>query len=328
MTVGGAPLRAFAGLPARHGDHALGSALGPRQQARGLVCRHFFNSQIPQGIRPPMRPRTDNYAKWDYQNRQRTNSYEEAEMILMNTGKMPRPLRLCDVKLSGMPMKRSIVANAKERRKIAEWMGMYAITRLQAKLLLKRDQHTVWGHERVLVYGKLLVQYLQPDANTNDPMEMEHGLKFKAAFRENDDPDLPTRERRWNDHLEEQGLMTDVIEGKSIKDAIKGLKPTNEIPENMFCEAILDNVVDLGELVLQHFVCHLDKQVTSNSQKSSRLQKRMQKRLSKEMGVKAQLDLKEENDEPEGWIPATAQQVHDTASKFNEWNRRKFRLGG
>lgn len=260
-----------------------------------------------------MRRNTDHYARWDPQNRQRTKSFEEAEQILINTGKMPRPLRLCEVKPGTIPMKRTIVANAKERRKVSEWLGIYAITRLQARLLLRREVHTVWGHDRILVYGKMIVNYMMPDANTNDPMEMEHALKFKAAFREDADEALPTKEAEWNAHLKKQGLQPDVIEGKNIAHALRNIQPINEVPENMFVEAILDNVADLGELVLQHFACHYDKTHTVAKKKSSRLQKRMERRLSRDIGAKATLDLKED-EFPEGYIPPTAQQIHDKAS--------------
>jgi len=254
-------------------------------------------------------------------NRKKTASYEQAEQILINTGSLPRPLRMCDVKLHGLPMKKSIVASAKEMQEIARRSGMYAITRLQARLVVNRECHIVWGHERVLVFGNLLVQYLQPDVDTNEPLERELRLKFKAAFKEDADPFFPTKESRWNDELEKRGLRPDVVEGKAIMKAIKGLNPINEIPENMFCEAILDNVIDLGELVLQHFLCHIDKHATRPTVKTSRLQKRMQKRLSKEMGVKTEMNFKPDDAKPEDWIEPTAQNLHDEAAEFLDWNR-------
>lgn len=271
----------------------------------------------------PLRFEKDNYAKWDPKNRKKTANYEAAEQILISTGKMPRPLRLADVKSSSAPLKKTIVANEKERRKAAEMVGVYAVSRLQARLLLMREYHPVWNHERIMVYGKMMACYLQPDANTNEPMEMELNLKFKAAFREDFDPFFPTKESQWNRELETRGLRPDVVEGKKIEKLIKGANPANEVPENMFCEAILDNVADLGELVLQHFACNVDRLATSSAGKRHRLDKRMQKRLTKELGVKFSCEVKEPQD-AELLATLTPQQIHDAASDFQEWDTGKF----
>lgn len=162
----------------------------------------------------------DNSAKWDPKNRARTKSPEEAERILKITGRLPRPLRLSAVKLGLPPLKKTIVATAKERRAAAEMTGIYSVSRrrpqishvmkddshqeimennrwfmrssagfgsclrLQARLLLHRELHPVWGYERVMIYGSMLSEYMVPDTFTNDPMELTVPLKFKAAFRE------------------------------------------------------------------------------------------------------------------------------------------------
>lgn len=271
----------------------------------------------------PLRFEKDNYAKWDPKNRKKTANYEAAEQILINTGKMPRPLRLADVKSGSAPLKKTIVANEKERRKVAELVGVYAVSRLQARLLLSREYHPVWNHERIMVYGKLMANYLQPDANTNEPMELDLNLKFKAAFREDFDPFFPTKESQWNRQLESQGLRPDVVEGKKIEKLIKGANPANEVPENLFCEAILDNVADLGELVLQHFVCHVDRYATSPAGRRHRLDKRMQKRLSKELGMEISCEVKEAQDAE--LLPTySPQQIHDAASHFQDWDTGKF----
>jgi len=318
-TGAGGSLRVLIGLPSTWNAHRK----GPCRQMKSRICRRSIRDKL----NPPIRPDNDNYAKWDPVNRKKTSSYDQAEQILINTGLLPRPLRMSDVRMHGAPMKKSIVANVKELQAIAKRTGMYAITRLQARLVVKREFHTVWGHERILVFGKLLVQYLQPDVDTNEPLERELRLKFKAAFKEDADPFFPTKEAQWNKELEKRGLRPDVTEGKAIAKAIRGVNPVNEIPENVFCEAILDNVLDLGELVIQHFMCHIDKHatrekyVTGPTTKSSRLQKRMQKRLSKELGVNAKMDFKDD-EKPENWVMPSPQSLHDEASKFLDWNHR------
>ncbi|CAE7224646.1 IFI30 [Symbiodinium pilosum] len=126
----------------------------------------------------------DNSAKWDPRNRAKTRSPEEAERVLRLTGRLPRPLRLSDVKRGAPPLRKTIVANAKERRAAAEMTGIYSVSKLQARLLLNRETHPVWGHERVMVYGKMISEFMVPDVYAQDPIEMSVPLKFRAAFRE------------------------------------------------------------------------------------------------------------------------------------------------
>merc|ERR1712176_1064298 len=137
------------------------------------------------------------------------------------------------------------------------------------KMLIKRTHHRVWGHERIMVYGNMIADYIQPDANTNEPFEKQMKLKFKAAFREDFGPFFPTVEQQWKDRLEDSGMRPDLVEGRQIEKLLKktGANPDTQVPENMFCEAILDNVVDLGELVVQHFCCLIDKQEVSKEGK-------------------------------------------------------------
>jgi len=272
-------------------------------------------------LRQPKRPRVEYYSKWDPKNRQQTSSPEVAEKILQHTGRLPRPLRLCDVKTNAMPMKKSIVATPAERRKAAEMVGLFSVNRLQARLLLRREFHPVWGHERIMVYGKMVSNHLQPCANTNEPFEVETPLKFKAAFREDFDPYFPTKEAQWTKELQRRGLpQPDLIEGKMIEKALKGSDPALEVPENVFAEAILDNVVDLGELVLQHFACHIDLTQTGPESMKHKLNKRMSKRLRKEMGMHIKCDVKEK--EAFDSIPS-AQEIHDYGN-FPETKRMRF----
>lgn len=232
--------------------------------------------------------------RWDQRNRKRTKNPEEAEKILNQTGRMPRPMRLSDVRMGAAPIKKTIVASALERRKAAEMVKIYAVTRLQARLLLRREVHPVWRHERVMVYGKLVADFLQPDSNTNEPMELTFPLKFRAAFRENADPYVQTLAQRWDNEMERRDMRPDLVEGKQIEALIKGKDPSVEVPENMFAECILDNVVDLGELVLQHWACHIDRTVASIGPAEHGLQRRMSRRLTKELGREVACDIQED----------------------------------
>jgi len=148
-------------------------------------------------------------------------------------------------------------------------------------------------------------------------MEIEWPLKFKASFREDYDPFFPTKETQWNDQLSKRGLRPDLTDGKAIERLIRGSNPSHEVPDNMFPEAILDNVVDLGELVLQHFACNVDRAETNRNGRPHRLNKRVSKRLSKELGVKVACNIQEDKDPP-GYRPPTPQDLHDGAA-FPEW---------
>merc|ERR1712183_96081 len=104
-----------------------------RVACRGLGFGHQDDSE---GWRQPKRPLIEHYARWDPKNRQKVPTPEAAERILQHTGRLPRPLRLSDVKAHAMPMKKSIVATPTERRKASEMVGLYGVSRLQARLLL------------------------------------------------------------------------------------------------------------------------------------------------------------------------------------------------
>ena len=97
--------------------------------------------------------------------RSRTKSPEEAERMLRETGRLVRPLRLSDVKLGQTPKKMTIVANAKERRTAADTLHLYHVSKLQARVMAYREVHPVWGHERVLIFGKMQSEFMQSDAS-------------------------------------------------------------------------------------------------------------------------------------------------------------------
>ena len=94
-------------------------------RAGRLPLRAFSGNSHDQALRYEH----DHSAKWDPKNRQRTKSPEEAERILKVTGRLPRPLRLSQVKLGAPPLKKTIVATAKERRAAAEMTGIYSVSR-------------------------------------------------------------------------------------------------------------------------------------------------------------------------------------------------------
>eukprot|EP00931_Biecheleriopsis_adriatica_P117368 TRINITY_DN92895_c0_g1_i1.p1 TRINITY_DN92895_c0_g1~~TRINITY_DN92895_c0_g1_i1.p1 ORF type:complete len:406 (-),score=66.97 TRINITY_DN92895_c0_g1_i1:70-1194(-) len=291
------PLALFVSLPALQSRrHTLARSRTSPPCRTPLVARGA--AQTPTnyfgGGTQALRYEKDYSARWDHTTRERTKSPEEAEKIIMMTGRMPRPLRLSDVKMGSLPLRKTIVATAKERRAAAEMTSTYAVTKLQAKLLLVRERHPIWGHERILVYGHVLAEYLLCDAISNDPIEVSVPSKFKAAFREDADPYMPTREAQWNKELERRGLKPEIAEGKAYESYLQNRgEKSLDIPENIFNEAILDNVVDLGELVLQFYGAHVDRQPTSKNVKQGKLNRRLNKRMKKAFpGLDFNIDLK------------------------------------
>lgn len=218
-------------------------------------------------------------------------------------------------------MTKTIVANAKERRAAAEMVAIYSVSKLQAKMLIRRENHPVWGHDRIMVYAKMLAVYMQPCAYTNEPMEVSMPLKFKAAFREDYDEWLPMPKTQFEDELKRRGLRPDVAQGEAVEKLLREFNPVLEIPENMWVEAILDNVVDLGELVLQHFACHVDRSAGAEENSGHRFHKRMSKRLTKELGVQASFDFKEEKRPL--YHQYSAQEIHDYKGSFEREQLRK-----
>lgn len=273
-----------------------------------------------------MRYEHDNSAKWDPKNRMKTKSPEEAERILRITGRLPRPLRLSDVKLGAPPLRKTIVATAKERRSAAEMAGIYSVSRLQARLLLHREHHPVWGYERVMIYGNMISEYMVPDTFTNDPMEVSVPLKFKAAFREDADPYHPTGEAAWNAEMERQGLKSEIAEGRVFEELLRKYNdPKVDVPENMFTEAILDNVVDLGELVLQFYGLYMDRQPVDPNNNHQKLGRRLKKRMKKDYGLDSTFDMKDELPSQED--KPTAQEIHDYAGSLNAFNQLSPKYG-
>lgn len=257
----------------------------------------------------------DHSSRWDYRQRTKTRSPEEAENIMMRTGRMPRPIRLSAIQLGLPPVKKSIVGNEIERRKIAEMCEIFAVTKLQARLMIKREHHPVWQHERIMVYGKLLCGYLQPCSDTNEPVEMGFPLKFKTAFREDYDPLFKTQEQRMESHLQKKGMRVDpdLVEGTKIEQLIRLSNSNHDVPENMFVEAILDNVLDLGEVVLQHFACHVDTQAAGKDapRDKRKLNRRMKGRMEKEYGLDVGFEAEEDKKPYEGFVKPTPQELHD-----------------
>lgn len=258
----------------------------------------------------------DNSAKWDPRNRAKTRSPEEAERVLRLTGRIPRPLRLSDVKRGAPPLRKTIVATAKERRAAAEMCGIYAVSKLQARLLLNRETHPVWGHERVMVYGKMISEFMVPDVYANDPIEMSVPLKFRAAFREDADPYHPTGDAALNKELERRGLKSEIREGKVFEEMLRRQGDAKmDVAENMFTEAILDNVVDLGELVLQFYALYVDRQPVNGDVDNSKAPRRLRKRMNKDYGLDASFDMKDEliasKDKP------SAQAIQDFAGSLS-----------
>lgn len=270
---------------------------------------------------PPAAKRFGNTraARWDPEARQRTRSPEEAERVLLATGRMTRPLRLADVKSYGPPLVKTIVANAKERRIAAELTNVYTVGSLTAKCIFRRETHPVWQHDRILMFAKMQAKWLQPCSWSNEPVEMEMPLKFKAIFREDADPWMPTMTQRWEDEMERRDLRLDIIEGRKMEKAFESLTSPDEMPENVFGDALLDNVLDVGEVVLQHFFCFVDRTMNDDGTVSNfRYHKRLAKRLSKELGTNITFGMKALDERGER---PSAQEKYDNNLGLMRWKR-------
>jgi len=277
--------------------------------------------------------------RWDQQNRRRVGP-EEAERIILQTGRMPRPVRLADVGFTAI--EKTIVGNEEERRKVASMLAIYSVSKLQAKMVVRREKHPVWQHDRIMCYCKLYSQYLIPDRYSFDPVEIEFRLKFKAAFRENFDPFFKTEETKWEEKMDARGLRPDVIEGGKVEAAVMASykeKHGVDVQENMFSECILDNVLDVGELVLQHFGNHAEREEydysTPKTGKKSKLAKRLSNRIKEFTG--SEMDFKDGTMAAEDSLWGTkkgialaprppAQSIHDGVSNGDvEWKKGFFR---
>merc|ERR1712083_999031 len=76
--------------------------------------------------------------------------------------------------------------------------------------------------------------------------------------------------------------------------------------------AILDNVVDLGELVYQHFGLYIDRlPVDRNQKKLNKLKRRINRRMSADYGIDLQLPTnKNDYNEPD-FNSFNVQELHD-----------------
>lgn len=259
--------------------------------------------------------RYNGHVRWHPTRRTKCQSPEEAERILMETGRMARPLRLENV--SKVMTKRTIVANEAERRRMAERSAVHHITKLASQMLVRREIHPVWGHERVVVYAKMRADYLVPDYDTAEPLSRGFDLKFKAAFRENLDPNLPTDERVLYKELEKRGISPDYQEGKMLESILRanGALEHDELVDNSWSTCILDNVVDLGELVAQHFMVHVERAPTEgNKKKLNRYSRRMSKRINIDWGLDISLPTYTDKD-VETIGDYNPQQAHDNAMR-------------
>lgn len=227
------------------------------------------------------------FLRWDPQLKGKTRDVDHAAEIIMNTGRIPRPLKCSEIKLHRAPIKRVIVANKKERRKVAEMVGAFYINSLKAKLMLKRDVHPVWGHERIVVYGKVLANYLQPCADTNEPLDQDYSLKFRAAFRDDEDPwagdKKKDKEQLWNDEVQKRGWGY-TQDGEALQPLMEKYDEDLKLEENIFGECMIDNVLDVGELVLQNFAAYLNQDVLAPGAADSKIPQRIHKRLQRELG--------------------------------------------
>eukprot|EP00439_Symbiodinium_sp_Y106_P042030 s6406_g5.t1 len=155
------------------------------------------------------------------------------------------------------------------------------------------------------------------------------------------DPYHPTGEAAWNKELERRGLKSEIREGKVFEELLRSAwhdvtlcftsqgDAKMDVAENMFTEAILDNVVDLGELVLQFYALYVDRQPVNADTDNSKVPRRLRKRMKKDYGLDASFDMKDEliasKDKP------SAQAVQDFAGSLSAMQtlspRFKFKRG-
>ncbi|CAE7648336.1 IFI30, partial [Symbiodinium sp. CCMP2456] len=130
------------------------------------------------------------------------------------------------------------------------------------------------------------------------------------------DPYHPTGEAAWNKELERRGLKSEIREGKVFEELLRRQGDAKmDVAENMFTEAILDNVVDLGELVLQFYALYVDRQPVNGDADNSKVPRRLRKRMNKDYGLDASFDMKDEliasKDKP------SAQAIQDFAGSLS-----------
>lgn len=307
--------QAFSAWAAATTPREAGHALAVRRPTfsrpharRGRVAREF----VPLDRILRAGGEDDYSARWNYHGRSKM-SPEEATRVLLQTGRLSRPIFMGDIKLKQAPLQRTVVANATERKKIARSMGIFAVLKLAAKVVLSREVHPVWKHDRILLYGKLQATYLQPNPDTNEPMEMNFPLSFKAAFREDQDLALDAREVAWNRAVEDKNMRPDIVDGQKLEAILKEHTPSMQIEDNTLIEAVLDNVLDVGEVVFQHFACNIDLQEKpvglKQKGKNGRLWKRMGDRLKVDYGVEVTQNIR---DETKGMVWPTPQEMQDT----------------
>jgi len=183
-------------------------------------------------------------------------------------------------------------------------------------MLIRREVHPERSHDRIVVYAKMRADYLIPDIESGDPLKRGFDLKFKAAFRENLDPNLPTNERQLYNELERRGIMPDFQEGKMLESLLRsrGALEHDELLDNFWTTCILDNVVDLGELVAQHFVAHVDRFPTEgNAKKLNKYGRRMTKRIEADWGLDFQMPTWSDKDLERHPDHGNVQKAHDDA---------------
>jgi len=233
----------------------------------------------------------DRSFRFVWKNRKKTKTFEEAADVIRQTGRMPRPLAARDVQ--SKTMTKNIVANKEELKEAAKFAACYSVQKLQARLLLKRERHPVWEHDRVMVYGKIYTEYIQACQETSVPIEERWSRTFKAAFREDVDPFLHTAQAAFDNEMDRRDVKPHFVKGSKKEKALKAmLQEDEETDENIFYECIFDNVLDLGELVLQQWRMGVDpfNECAKARKIAKRKMQRLSRRFSKEFGQSITLE--------------------------------------
>lgn len=234
-------------------------------------------------------------------NRMGMLSEEVAVKLIKERSPFPRPLAMAAVK-EDIPVRKTLVANLKERRQVADRTSCYTIHKLQGRCLVRRERHPVLDHHRILVYGKLHADYVHPDWYSSDPLELSCDIKYKAAFREKLDEYTPQamidaeidRQRNYG------GLdASRIIEGKRIESQLyeSGYDPL-DIPEDLWEDASLDNVVDLGFLMTNFFEQNMVRpKHDGDEKKKERKLRRARKRILKDTGQNIEVGWGQDKEE-------------------------------
>lgn len=216
-----------------------------------------------------------------------------------------RCLRLSEVQGLALTqtLKRDIVATEEERDQLARTWTTFSVESFRARLWLLKHLHPLYQHERIIVCGKIHVDSLQPCANTREPMEVEHNLDFKTAFREDGAFLEKSGEEKWGNFFKEAGMRPDLEYEEELQKRIgtyrERPKSSEDIEENLFAECLIDGILNVGSLCEKVWGANINHYKTKRRM-DGRILRRLEKRMKRTMGIDAQFgNLDEQQDAEE-----------------------------